>query len=71
MSTTETASGAKPSTALAVSWQMAATFCADSCAPGRSFTSTLALAGCARFQKDGVLGERDVHPGLLPLPPAT
>ncbi len=45
MSSTETAEGSSPSTALAVGCWMAATFCADSRAPGRSFTRTLALAG--------------------------
>ncbi len=57
MSTTETASGSSPSTALAASWQMAATFCGDNCAPARSFTSTLALAGWRESRNSESLGK--------------
>ena len=57
MSSTETASGASPSTALATRWLMATTFCGASCAPGSKLTSTLALAGCRDSRNTESLGK--------------
>ena len=56
MSTTETASGFSPSTALATRLVTASTFWAEICAPGRSFTITLALAGCCWSRNTDSLG---------------
>ena len=44
---------------------MASTFCGASRLPGRSFTSTLALAGCCDIQKHRILGEGHVDARLL------
>lgn len=46
MSTSETASGESPSTALATRLVTACTFWVEIWAPGLSFTMMLALAGC-------------------------
>ena len=65
MSTTETDSGARPSTALDTRLVIATTLCEDSRVPGRSPTSTLALAGFPRVGEHGILGQRHVHARLL------
>ena len=57
MSSRETASGERPSTALATRWLMAATFCGARRAPGLILTSTLALAGCWASRNTESLGK--------------
>jgi hypothetical protein len=63
MSTTETASGVRPSTALDTRFVIATTLGADNRVPGRRPTSTLALA--ARVGEYGILGQCHVNACLL------
>ena len=65
MSTMETASGLRPSTALATRCAIAITLFGASRAPGFRRSRTLAFAGCFRFEKDGVFGEGEMYPGLF------
>src|ERR1035437_7595770 len=57
MSSKETASGERPSTALATKWLMAVMFCGARWAPGLILTSTLALEGCWASRNTESLGK--------------